>query len=571
MHNFRRLRRSLLLTVSLLSACAVSDLIASGAQANSAPQQPTGVYGAYLAGRFAEKQDDLGYAALELLEANRSDPDNVDIRKQAFIACVLDGRPEAAGLAAQLPNDPAALLFLADQDAAAGRWDQAEQRFRSLPNTGLTQLVRPLLIAWAQQGGGHTDAALATLQPLVEGENVRGVFALHSALIADLAGRDTDAARLYRIAQQEYGGINVRLAQILASWQARQGDTDAAKQTLESVTLAGQTLDIILPGLMAQMTTRPVMSPTDGIAEAYLALAGSLHQQESPGFTLFLLRLALDLRPSFTAARLLVADALEGAQHPANALEALLPVPDNDPLFGLVELRRAALEQRLGNTDEAIRLLEQLASQNPKSTEPLVQIGDILRAAGRFTDAVKAYDRAIARIGQPSRADWSLFYSRAIAYDRAHEWDKAEADLKHALQLSPDEPYVLNYLGYSWTEQGRNLEQAKQMIDKAAELRPNDGAILDSLGWVLLRLGNPTEAIRWLEQAVEIESQDATINGHLGDAYWAAGRKLQAQFQWRRALTMNPEPDDAAKLQAKLRDAATSVGKPTAAAASPVQ
>jgi Flp pilus assembly protein TadD len=261
-----------------------------------------------------------------------------------------------------------------------------------------------------------------------------------------------------------------------------------------------------------------------------------------------------------------MADALEGVQHPAKALEALRPVAENDPLFSLVELRRAGLEQQLGNKDDAVRLLERLAKENPQSPEPLVQIGDMLRAGGQFAEAVSAYDRAIARVGEPSRADWSLFYARAIALDRAHQWDKAQADLERALQLSPDEPYVLNYLGYSWAEQGRNLDRAKQMIDKAAELRPNDGAILDSLGWVLMRQGKAAEAVRWLERAVEIESEDSTINGHLGDAYWAAGRKLQAQFQWRRALNLNPDPDDAAKLQAKLHEAAGGAGRPTTAA-----
>jgi tetratricopeptide (TPR) repeat protein len=567
MQNVRFLPRSLVLVLSLLSASAASNLMAAKAHANSLFRHPTGLYGAYLAGRFAERQNDLSYAALELLDAIRSDPADVELRKQAFLACVLDGRPEAVGLATQLPNDPAARLFLADQDAAAGRWDEAEQLFRALPHEAMTQLVQPLLIAWSQQGGGHTDAALATLRPLLEGEHFRGVYALHSALIADLAGRDADAARLYRVAQTEYGGVNVRLAQILASWQARQGDEAQARQTIGTVAQAGPTLGIVLPALVAQMAARPVMSAADGIAEAYLALAGSLRQQESPAFTLYLLRLALDLRPSFTAARLLMADALEGAQHPNKALEALRPIAENDPLYTLIELRRATLQQELGNRDEAVRLLERLAKDNPQSPEPLVQIGDTLRAGGRFTEAVNAYDRAIDRIGQPSRADWSLFYARAIALDRAHQWDKAQADLERALQLSPDEPYVLNYLGYSWAEQGRNLDQAKQMVDKAAELRPNDGAILDSLGWILMRQGNAAEAIRWLERAVEIESEDATINGHLGDAYWAAGRKLQAQFQWRRALNLNPEPDDAAKLQAKLHEAAAgNAARPTTAA-----
>src|SRR5260370_18476807 len=240
MQNVRRLPRSFVLALSLLSAWVTSDLMAASARANSLFHHPTGVSAAYLPGRFAERQNDLSYAALELLEAIRSDPADIELRKQAFRACVLDGRLEAVGLAAQLPNDPGAELFLADQDAAAGRWDDAERLYRALPQEGVTQLVRPLLVAWSQQGAGHTDAALATLQPLLEGERFRRVYALHSALIADLAGRDADAARLYRIAQAEYGGGDRRPAPGPAGSEAPPGGTGEAQPTHPSVGRDGE-------------------------------------------------------------------------------------------------------------------------------------------------------------------------------------------------------------------------------------------------------------------------------------------------------------------------------------------
>ena len=179
--------------------------------------------------------------------------------------------------------------------------------------------------------------------------------------------------------------------------------------------------------------------------------------------------------------------------------------------------------------------------------------GDLLRGKQRFAEAIAAYDRAIARIKAPGPTDWLVFYDRGICYERSHQWTKAEADFKHALTLAPDQPFVLNYLGYSWADMGQNLTQARAMIEKAVQRRPNDGAIVDSLGWVMLRQGEIAEAVRTLERAVELDPEDASINGHLGDAYWAAGRKLEATYQWRRALIFNPEPDDAAKLEAKLQ------------------
>jgi Flp pilus assembly protein TadD len=210
-----------------------------------------------------------------------------------------------------------------------------------------------------------------------------------------------------------------------------------------------------------------------------------------------------------------------------------------------------------------MRELARMSKDYPDSPLPDAQIGDMLRQKNRFADAVAAYDRAIDRVKTPDRDDWLLFYSRGIAYDRSHQWPKAQADFEHALALAPDQPAVLNYLGYSWADADKHLPEARQMIDKAVQARPNDGAIVDSLGWVLLREGDTKAAVSTLERAVELEPQDPTINGHLGDAYWAAGRQLEATYQWRRALTLNPEPEDVAKLEAKLN------GHPTAAVGAP--
>jgi Flp pilus assembly protein TadD len=195
-----------------------------------------------------------------------------------------------------------------------------------------------------------------------------------------------------------------------------------------------------------------------------------------------------------------------------------------------------------------------LARDYPDRPEPLEAIGNILRLKGRYAESAAAYDRAIARVGKPGRDDWQLFYNRGVSLERAHQWDRAEADFNHALALAPDQPIVLNYLGYSWADQGRNLARARQMIERAVQQRPNDGSIVDSLGWVLLRQGNRADAIRTLERAVELEPEDPTINGHLGDAYWSVGRRREAEFQWRLALTLHPEPEDAARLEAKLHD-----------------
>lgn len=557
-----RSSRAVLLAMTLLSACAAADP-SSDPAARTADGSGGGVYGAFLMGQFAMSEGDPNEAAAQYLRALAADPSSADLAQHAFIASALGGRQEAVQLARELPDNQAAQLLLGDTEARSGNWAAAEQQFRALPRQGLGQ-VQPLLVAWAQAGAGHTDAAIATLRPLVESHRFGGAYALHAAMILDLAGNKPEAAHFYRLAQQEFPGLDLRLVQIFASWEMRDGHPADAMHLLGQVSDGAPFLQLALPGLMAGLNQRVVTRATDGIAEAYLALAGSLRQQDAGDFAMLLLRFALDLRPDLTAARLMAAEILTEQHHPDYALQMLAPIANDDPLGAPARLQRAMLTDRLGRTDEALKQLDRLAHDYPTSPLPPEQAGDILRVKGRFSEAITAYDEAIARVKTPSPADWALFYSRGIAYDRAHEWPKAQADFEHALTMAPDQPAVLNYLGYSWADAGVHLRQARQMIEKAVQQQPNDGAIIDSLGWVMLRGGDTKDAVKTLERAVELEPQDATINGHLGDAYWAAGRKLEATFQWRRALTLNPEPEDKAKLEARL-----TTGHPPAVAGRP--
>jgi tetratricopeptide (TPR) repeat protein len=511
---------------------------------------PTGAPGAYLSGRHAVAQGDVSTAADLFLKGLRDDPGNPDLEQQAFLSALMANRSEAVDLAKRLPGNLAAQLVLGNAEVKAGNWMAAENRYGGLVGQGITQVLQPLLVAWVQQGAGHTDAALATLRPLVEGQQFRAAFALHAAMIADLAGRDQEASRLYQIARNGFGSTNLQLARALASWQARQGHLPDAQQTLA----------VALPALYSKSAQPQVHNAREGIAEAYLAVAGALQAQDGGELALVLLHLALDLRPDLTAARLLSADILDAGKQPRAAADVLAPVADDDPLVGVVRLRQAALSERSGKSEAALAILGKLATAMPDRPEPYSMEGDILRGQKRFAEAVAAYDKAVARIAKPDRSNWPLFYERGIALERANNWPRAEADFMRALELSPDEPDVLNYLGYSWTEQNHNLPRARQMIQRAVDQRPNDGSIIDSLGWVTLRQGDVRGAVKLLERAVELTSEDSTVNMHLGDAYWAAGRKLEAQFQWRRALNLTPDPDDVPKLRGKLRDSEQALG-----------
>jgi Flp pilus assembly protein TadD len=578
MQHYGSLGRSVILALSLLSACAAADPTGAGGDSDSdgtgggrGQFSAPGSAAAFLTGRFAIAEGDMGYGADQLLKAMSIEPNDPDIRRQAFLAAVLANRPEAAELARAEADNPAAMLLLGNIAAARGNWAAAEQHYGALPKQGVTQILQPLLLAWAQFGAGKPDAALGQLLPYTDSARVRAVFTFNDALIADLAGRAADAGRLYGVARTEFGVPNLDLVRALASWQARQGQTAAAKETLSAVNDMGDELAVATPRLIADMTTRPVGSATDGIAEVYLTFAVLLRQQDSGDFANLMLRLALDLRPGLTAARLIASEALEQKKQYQEALALLAPVVAADPLAPSVDLRRAALDDQLGNTEEALRTLDRLSAAYPDRPEPWTLRGDVLRGKHRFAEAVVAFTKAIDLLGAPTRTHWPIYYARGIAEERSHQWPAAEADFLESLKLSPDEPSVLNYLGYSWTEQGHDLPEAERMIKRAAEQRPNDGAIVDSLGWVQLRQGDVAASVASLERAVEMEPEDATINGHLGDAYWAAGRKLEAEYQWRRALTLNPEPDDAAHFQTRLHEAERVLGAAGTAATAKAQ
>jgi Flp pilus assembly protein TadD len=181
-------------------------------------------------------------------------------------------------------------------------------------------------------------------------------------------------------------------------------------------------------------------------------------------------------------------------------------------------------------------------------------LGNIERERKDFTGCGDAYTKAVATVAKPEKSNWVMFYFRGICYERSNQWPKAEADMKKALELYPDQPLVLNYLGYSWVDKGVHLEEGMDMIRRAVEQRPDDGYIVDSLGWAYFRTGNYDEAVKNLERAVQLKPDDPTINDHLGDAYWRVGRLLEAHFQWSQAVDFKPDPDELATLQKKLKD-----------------
>jgi tetratricopeptide (TPR) repeat protein len=509
--------------------------------------------GAFLVAEFAARQGDVRIAAAKMQEALSADPESTQLRGDAFILALLAGAPEAASLARTLPENPVAALMLATLSVHDGHFQSAELGFAELPHDALTDSLKPLMLAWVQEAQGYADRAMDTLQPALNGGRLGSIPLLHAALMADAAHRDGLAKRLYDDLAHAQSQPSLQFAQILASFQARSGDLAAATATMEAALHANPELGIAAPGLIAALGHPSVPTAAHCMAQAYVEVAASLHGQEGHDLASVLVQLALTLDPELTDAHLLASEIASGQHQMGLAARELEAVSPSDPLWPVVQLRLAAIYQRDGRGRLSIRSLSKLASSYPDRPEPLIQLGDSLSDQKDLPEAVSAYDRAIALMRHPNESDWVVFYARGSALERMHEWPRAEADMNRALELAPNQPYVLNFLGYSMADRNQNLPMAQEMIQKALSERPNDGAIVDSLGWVKLREGDTKEALRLLEKAAEMEPEDPSITGHLGDAYWTAGRRIEAEDQWRRALVLKPDPDDQARIEARLK------------------
>jgi tetratricopeptide (TPR) repeat protein len=521
--------------------------------------------GNYLAGRQANVLRDAASASAYYLAALRSDPKNPELLELAFYSVLAEGDiDEATKLADRLlsvdKTNRNAHLILGVRALKHKQYGPAKQQFAQAVRGPITDLTATLLSAWAMQGAGDTNAAVASIDKLA-GPDWYAIFKdFHAGLIYDLAGNKKEAgkrfARAYKLEPTA-----LRIVQAYASWLSRTGSKDQALKVLQEFEKTLPKHPLILEAMndLNKTGKLPLLvgSPQLGGAEALYGLGAALGRREEElslaNRGLAYLQLALFLDPSNHLALLSLADLYDAMKKPELAVAVYERVPADSPIKRLAEIQAAIDLDALERTEEAKKHLTQLIASNPRNVEAILALAGIQRERKQYADCADTYGRAIAEIPKPERSNWTVFYFRGICYERAKHWDKAEADLKKALELYPDQPHVLNYLGYSWVDQGINLDEGMRMIKKSVEQRPDDGYIVDSLGWAHFRLGNYEEAVKQLDRAVELKPTDPTINDHLGDAYWKVGRTLEAKFQWTHARDLKPDADELAKIEQKLK------------------
>lgn len=533
------------------------------------------LYGDYLAGRHAEHVRDYSAAATWFDKAIASDPSSAELVSRTFLMAVGAGNfDHAKPLAAQeLKIDStdalAGLVMLVDR-LKAGDTAAALKYAAALPSDGVHRFIGPLALAWTRMAAGDLQGADAALQQLDKFNGFKPLKDFQLGLLYDFAGQADKAESYYAKTLADNDQLNWRLTDAIANFYERHGKADKAKALYQKFIDQNVGSEIAQTVLATRSPGTPkamINSASDGLAEAMFDLASVLNQTETIDLALIYDRFALWLQPDFRLAQLLLADVLSTQNEPAQSLAVLQAIPKSSPYSWSARLRATADLDDVDRSDEAITQLKAMAAEQPKTIGADVQLGDILRNKKRYPEAAAAYNEAIERAkadGMPDR--WALFYDRGVSYERAGDWPKAEADLEQALSLKPDQPLILNYLGYSWIDRGEKLDQGIKMIEKAVELRPEDGYIVDSLGWAHYRMGDYAGAVEYLERAVELVPSDSTINNHLGDAYWRTGRLTEARYQWRRALQFGPDRDDVQPLESKLEKGLGPPSTPASAA-----
>lgn len=516
--------------------------------------------GAYLAANQANLENDYQSAARFYTRALESDPNNPFLLQNALLSQVARGDMEAAAALAKTMKDIgvesqltdlvvlAELIRSEDFAGASDLLNDGQERF--------SPLLQGLISGWVLLGQGQMAAASSQFDSMEAPEAMRLFGQYHKALALAVVGDFEAADEILQGSDGQRLHLNRGSITAHAEILTQIGRRDEALEILDqAISTSGNRQLMDLRDRVADDGEVPydfVSNVNEGAAEVFYTLASALAGDENDRFALIYARMAHYLRPDYSDATILTAELLRQQGQYVLANIAYSQVPESDPSFVEAEIGRAEALLDAEKPDAAIEVLRGLTRRKGDVQAVHTALGDALRGQEKYAEAAQSYDRAIALIDSNASVYWSLFYSRGVAYERIGEWDKAEADFRKSLVLAPDQPLVLNYLGYSLVEKNEKLDEAQQMIEKAVAARPEDGYITDSLGWLLYRVGKYEEAVAPMERAVELVADDPIINDHLGDVYWMVDRKREARFQWRRALSFGPEEKDANRIRHKL-------------------
>lgn len=559
--------------VLILAACVPHNTTGAGLAAAKETEAKPAAVGSYLLYLQAKQDQDYDTAVRYLNASLAEDPDNRMLQSEMFTMLTVEGRiddayPYAVAELKSAPDSLLASLVVVAYHVKKGNYESALKQIDAFPAKEENAFLYPLLEVWVQAGLKEKKKALSALEKLNQ-PGTESLYYFHSALLYDMWGDTAEAEKGYETLLSEPGGLSLRAAQAYGNFLLRQGDNkkfaalvDAYRKGAKSYPLIDENFFTAGASKADKKVPRSVATPQAGMAEAFFDISGSLADKGSPETSLFFTRFGLALDPSLSLARVLLGEIYEKQERYQDALDLYREEKENSETYYASQIRIGIIYARQGNLEKAEKQLKKMAEKRPDLAFPWVELGEIFLTNQKFPEAVGAFTEALDRIGPPSRSQWVLYYSRGAAYERNNQWTLAEQDLLQALILAPEQPLTLNYLGYSWMERGKNVQKAKEMLERAFALSPQEGFIADSLGWAYYLMGDYKNAAAVLEIAIALDPGSAVINDHLGDVYWRTGRKREARFQWEKALSVKDDfsGDERERTVRKLEKGLDAVG-----------
>ncbi|MFT0878564.1 tetratricopeptide repeat protein [Rhodopseudomonas sp. G2_2311] len=579
-----RIRRSMAVALTLVAMPIAGQALAQTPDhpADNSAQFPTTqdlrsmtTAGSYLAARHASIERDAASAAAFYRSALRTDPSNNELLDRAFISSLAEGDiDEAVKLADRVlkidKSNRVARLVIGIRDLKTKKYAAAVRNVNQSVRGPITDLIATLISSWSLYGAGDVKTAVGNIDKLAGPEWYPIFKDLHSGMMLELANRQKDAGeRLERAYKLDDSAL--RVVESYARWLSRnKGEAEALAvyQAFDKKLPRHPLIEDGIREVKAGKKLAPLVdSPQAGAAEALYGIGASLTRRGGEDLALVYLQLALYLEPNHALALLALGDLYESVKKPQMAIKVYERVPASSPLKRNAQIQLATDLDASDRSEEAIKILKGVIAEDGKDLEAIMALGNIERGRKKFADCGETYSKGIDALTGAEKNAWVYYYFRGICEERSKQWAKAEVDLKKALQMQPDQPHVLNYLGYSWIDQGINLDEAMTMIKRAVDQRPDDGYIVDSLGWAYYRIGDYENAVKTLERAIELKPEDPTINDHLGDAYWRVGRTLEARFQWAHARDLKPDPEELPKIEVKISNGLPEEDKASAASA----
>ncbi|NEV77403.1 tetratricopeptide repeat protein [Rhodopseudomonas sp. BR0C11] len=579
-----RIRRSMAVALTLVAMPIAGQALAQTPDhpADNSAQFPTTqdlrsmtTAGSYLAARHASIERDAASAAAFYRSALRTDPSNNELLDRAFISSLAEGDiDEAVKLADRVlkidKSNRVARLVIGIRDLKTKKYAAAVRNVNQSVRGPITDLIATLISSWSLYGAGDVKTAVGNIDKLAGPEWYPIFKDLHSGMMLELANRQKDAGeRLERAYKLDDSAL--RVVESYARWLSRnksEAEALAVYQAFDKKLPRHPLIEDGIREVKAGKKLAPLVdSPQAGAAEALYGIGASLTRRGGEDLALVYLQLALYLEPNHALALLALGDLYESVKKPQMAIKVYERVPASSPLKRNAQIQLATDLDASDRSEEAIKILKGVIAEDGKDLEAIMALGNIERGRKKFADCGETYSKGIDALTGAEKNAWVYYYFRGICEERSKQWAKAEVDLKKALQMQPDQPHVLNYLGYSWIDQGINLDEAMTMIKRAVDQRPDDGYIVDSLGWAYYRIGDYENAVKTLERAIELKPEDPTINDHLGDAYWRVGRTLEARFQWAHARDLKPDPEELPKIEGKISNGLPEEDKASAASA----